>query len=186
MLWTFWLYISAQAVETPTNYPDCLSTNLHVGESNFLGHSGSFSTYYLHLTTPGGLCHTLQPGAGDFINGALPFFVWDSEQVLSENKQVFVEMWLLALDTDLHFCCGDSFFLEWGWFLFMKWLWGHSDQSRHHHFCHQEQRNYWVHLIPFCQRCNHPVSYKFVYKKGQTNTICSCHTCSLKKAMSTG
>lgn len=144
----------------PKSCPDRMPKNLHMGLKQ---RGKSALPIICPLTIPGGLQLPSEPGAEDFIDRALPFFVWEYEQVLSENKQVFVEMWPWALVTDLLFCSGDSFFLEWSWFLFMKWLWGHSDQLGHYcciceRFPSQEQINYWVHLIPVCQRCGHPLS----------------------------
>ena len=126
VLWSFWMHSLAgggghqKAAQSACQPSSMLSSSWR--KLCPLGHSGIFSTHYLLINIPGKLCLPSQPRAEDFIDRVLPAFVWDSEQVLSENKQVFVEMWPWALDTDLLFCSGDSFSLGWGWFLFMIWL----------------------------------------------------------------
>lgn len=74
VLWMFWMHRLAQVVGASESCPHCLSTDLHAGERDLLGHSGSFPIYSLHWTIPGGLCLTFQPRAEDFINRVLPFF----------------------------------------------------------------------------------------------------------------
>lgn len=167
----------------PQSCPDRMPKILHMG----LKQRGKWALPIIRpLTIPGGLRLPSEPRAEDFIDRALPFFVWEYEQVLSENKQVFVEMWPWALVTDLLFCSGDSFFLEWSWFLFMKWLWGHSDQLGHYcciceRFPSEEQ------IITECiwylsaRGVATPCHPQVCLHRGQANIACLCHTCFFKE-----
>lgn len=149
-----------------------LPTKLHVefkrsGGNLFFGTLWNFPPI-IAINIPGKLCLPSQPRAEDFIDRDLPVFVWDSEQVLSENKQVFVEMWPWALDTDLLLCSGDSFFLEW-----VSFCLGYGcraamtllDITIVYADTLTKQKNYWVHLIPFSQRCSCSLSPTNLSKK---------------------